>query len=53
MDLLMIEYTDDPERRKKTEAAVADRLARWQGEDAIELLRELNSIAVRTYQRLN
>jgi hypothetical protein len=49
MDLLMVDFMTDQKQRGAAESAAAERLVQWRGEDAIELVKELNSIAARTY----
>jgi hypothetical protein len=49
MDLLMVDYMTDKKQRATAESAIVARLAQWKGDDAIELVRELNTIAARTY----
>jgi hypothetical protein len=42
-------FRDKPKERCAVESAIAARLVQWKGDDAIALVRELNSIAVQTY----
>ena len=39
----------DQSQRKLAEDAVLKRLVAWRGEDAIELVRDLNAIVAQTY----
>lgn len=43
----MTDYFEGKAHRPEVEEAVSARLVQWKGEDAIDLLRDLNSIAVR------
>lgn len=45
----MIDYMGDQTQRAAAESALAHRIAQWKGEDAVDLVRELNAIAVMTY----
>jgi hypothetical protein len=49
MDLLMDFFSDKGKERDAAESAIAARLVQWKGENAIELVRELNTIAARAY----
>jgi hypothetical protein len=42
-------FSDRPKERCAVESAIVARLGQWKGDDAIALVRELNAIAVQTY----
>jgi hypothetical protein len=43
-----MDYMTDQKERDAAESAIVARLAQWKGDDAVALVRELNTIAVQT-----